>query len=150
MKLISIVYSMLALSLLFTIQSCKKDELVNESPSPKGDFTVERSGSFTAQNGTPTVGTIEYGKDEDNVYFVHFGSDFITDQATGTVGLYFSTSDTFTADPANGNPDLMQVGSVTVNGEQYFKLSAPVSSSFTHLILWCNTAAIPFGNGKLQ
>ena len=150
MKLKSITFSLLALGLLFTLHSCKKDEMINESPSPKGDFTVERSGSFTAENGTPTVGTIEYGKDEDDVYFVHFGSNFVTDQATGTIGLYFSTSATFTADPGNGNPDLMQVGSVTTNGEQYFKLNAAVASSFTHLILWCNTAAIPFGNGQLQ
>ncbi|MBD3638982.1 MAG: DM13 domain-containing protein [Crocinitomicaceae bacterium] len=150
MKRKKTISSLLVLGLLFTITSCKKDDPINNNPEPNGDFTVERSGTFVAQNSTPTSGTVEYGKDEDDVYFVHLGSDFSTDQATGTLGLYFSTSETFTADPGNGNPDLQQISTVTENGEQYFMLDGAVGASFTHVILWCNTAGIPFGYAKLQ
>lgn len=150
MKRKSLICSIAVAGLLFILPACKKDDPINDSPQPKGDFTVERSGTFTAEGGTPTAGTVEYGKDEDDVYFIHLGSDFTTDQATGTLGLYFSTSSVFTSDPGNGNPDLMALGTITSNGEQYIMLDEAVSSSFTHIILWCNTAGVPFGNAALQ
>ena len=150
MKRKAIIFSVMAAGLLFVLPSCKKEDMTNEDAMPKGDFTVERSGNLSGENGITTAGKVEYGKDEDNVYFVHFGSDFSTDQGSGTLGLYFSTSATFTADPQNGNPDLKSVSTVTKNGEQYFKLDGSVSSSFTHVILWCNTAQIAFGTAQLQ
>ncbi|MEZ4884081.1 MAG: DM13 domain-containing protein [Chitinophagales bacterium] len=132
--------------------SCSKDDdtITIDSSLPNGNFVSERSGSLTAQSGTPTAGTVELGKDEDNVNFLHFASNFTTELGTGTVGIYLSTSDTFMADPGSGNPDLILVGSVQGNGEQYVKINQTVPSSFTHVILWCNTASIPFGNAPLQ
>ena len=150
MKRKALILSVLIAGMTVLIASCKKEDMTNENAMPNGDFTVERSGSLTAENMTPTAGTVEYGKDEDNVYFVKLGSNFTTDQNTGTLGLYFSTSSTFVADPMNGNPDLIAIGTITANGEQYIKLNGAVSSSFTHVILWCNTASIPFGNAQLQ
>ena len=150
MKRNSIIFSLSIAALIVVLAACKKDDPINDSPMPNGEFTVERSGTFTAENNQPTAGTVEYGKDEDDVYFVKLGSDFTTDQATGTLGLYFSTSAVFTSDPGNGNPDLMALGTITQNGEQYIKLDEAVASNFTHIILWCNTASVSFGNAQLQ
>ena len=97
MKRKALILSIALGGLLFLAPSCNKEDMTNSDATPKGEFTVERSGTLTAENGTPTAGTVEYGKDEDNVYFIHLGSDFTTDQNTGTLGLYFSTSAVFTS-----------------------------------------------------
>ncbi|MBT32958.1 MAG: hypothetical protein CMO01_25145 [Thalassobius sp.] len=153
MKNLKLIWLLLAL-LSFTIVSCddddEPDEIIIDSSLPTGTFTASRSGSLTAQNGTPTSGSVDLGTDEDGVTYLHFGSNFTTELGTGTVTIYLSTSDTFMADPANGNPDLILVGVVDENGESYFKISKTVSSSFTHVIIWCGSANIPFGNAQLQ
>ena len=140
--------------LILGFVACKDDDMpepeIIDSSQPTGVFTVTRSGMFTAQNGTPTAGTAELGTDEDGEYFLRFGSNFMTELGTGTVSIYLSTSDTFMADPANGNPDLRVAGAVSGNGEQYIKFSSAVDSKFTHVILWCGTANIPFGNAALN
>ncbi|MCI4671834.1 MAG: DM13 domain-containing protein [Bacteroidia bacterium] len=140
----------LLFAVLFVSTSCTTETVTIDSSLPNGTLTVAKTGTLVAENGTPTAGTVELGADEDNVNFLRFGDDFTTELATGTVSVYFSTSETFTADPGNGNPDLMLVGAVQGNGEQFFKLDSTVPSNFTHVILWCNTASIPFGNGQLQ
>jgi Electron transfer DM13 len=152
MKRSIIQTSLILLAFALITTSCSKDDetLTIDSASPSGTFTPERSGSLTAESGTPTAGTVELGKDEDNVNFLHFGSNFITELATGTVSIYMSTSAVFTASPGTGNPDLKLVGNISKNGEQYHKLSESVPSNFTHVILWCNTAGVPFGNARLN
>ena len=151
MKRSTFSFFLLFLAMAFFTVSCSEDEQITiDSSLPNGALAVERTGVFTAENGTPTAGTAELVQDEDNAVFLRFANDFTTELATGTVSVYFSTSSVFTADPANGNPDLLLVGAVQQNGEQCFKLDSGVSSNFTHVILWCNTASIPFGNAQLQ
>ncbi len=142
----------LGLFLVISTVSCSKDDdtVTIDSSLPNGTLTIDRSGSLTAENGTPTAGTVELGFDEQNTGFLRFANDFMTELATGTVSVYFSTSSVFTADPGNGNPDLLLVGAVQKNGEQFFRLNFEVPSDFTHVILWCNTASIPFGNAQIQ
>lgn len=141
---------MLLFVLSICLTSCSDEETITiDTSMPNGTFSVVRSGSLIADNDTPTKGTVELGTDTDGVNFLHFANDFTTELGTGTVSVYFSTSATFTADPANGNPDLILVGSIQKNGEQFIKLSSSISNSFTHVILWCNTASIPFGVAEL-
>jgi len=121
-----------------------------DSSMPVGDLTVSLSGNLVAESGTPTQGLVELGVDTESSYFVHFGDDFTTELGTGTVGIFFSTSDTFMADPANGNPDLMLIGNVAGNGVMFIKLDAMPDAKYTHIILWCATANIPFGNVALN
>ncbi|MBT2162195.1 DM13 domain-containing protein [Zobellia barbeyronii] len=121
-----------------------------DSSLPVGDLAVASSGSLTAESGTPTQGLVEIGMDTDDTSFVHFADDFTTELGTGTVGIFLSTSETFTADPANGNPDLMLIGNVRSNGEMFIKLDAAPDAKYTHIILWCATANIPFGNVALN
>lgn len=138
------------LFLAFTACNNDDDPEIIDSSVLTGQFTVANSGTFVAENGTPTAGTVEVGTDEDGETFLRFGSNFTTELGTGTVSIYLSTSQTFTPDPANGNPNLRVVGSVGNNGEQYIKLNSAVDSKFTHIILWCGTANIPFGYAALN
>ena len=151
MKTGIIPFLMVFMSVTLLFSSCEDDDPITiDSSQPTGTLTVQRSGTFTPESNTPTGGTAELVTDGDNESFLRFGNDFTTELATGTVAVYFSTSATFTPDPGNGNPDLILIGAVQSNGEQFFKLDQTIPSNFTHVILWCNTASIPFGNAPLQ
>ena len=148
-----LAFALLATSVAFTACDDDDDEATTitiDSSQPQGDFTVSRSGDFVAENGTPTMGTASLGTDSDGTNFLQFSDDFTTQLATGTVTVYLSTSETFTPDPMNGNPDLELVGSIRDNGEQNFRLESAPASTFTHVILWCASANIPFGNAELN
>ncbi|WKN30828.1 DM13 domain-containing protein [Porifericola rhodea] len=137
---------------LFFMFACDEDDEVTtvDSSRPQGTFSVSRSGDFVEQNGTGTQGMAAVGTDEDGNSFIRFNDSFQTNLATGTVAIFLSTSDTFMADPANGNPNLKLVGNVSMNGESYYPLSETVDSKYTHIILWCASANIPFGYAPLQ
>ncbi|MCB0544464.1 MAG: DM13 domain-containing protein [Saprospiraceae bacterium] len=138
-----------AAALAFT--ACEKEkEVIIDPTQPQGAFTAAESGSFVEQNATGTKGTAQLGTDEDGKQFLRFSSDFTTNLATGTVTVYLSTSDTYTADPANGNPDLRLIGPVSKAGENYFLLDPAAASKFNYVILWCASANIPFGYAALQ
>ncbi|MCB9290865.1 MAG: DM13 domain-containing protein [Lewinellaceae bacterium] len=140
-------------SFALVLSSCNKDDentMIVDPNQPAGTFTAMRSGAFTAQNGTPTAGTVSVGTDDDGTYFLELGSDFKTALGTGTVTVFLSTSDTYMADPPNGNPDLKLVGIVDSNGESFYKLDGAVAAKFTHVIIWCASAGIPFGYAPLQ
>lgn len=144
---------LLILLISFSLFNCGGDdteEVLIDTSTPNGTLAVERSGSIVSQNDTGSQGTVELGTDNDGTHFLHFGTDFETSLSTGTVTVFFSTSDTYTTDPANGNPDLIQVGPVLENGEKFFKLNGEVPTEFTHVILWCGSAQIPFGNAELN
>lgn len=137
---------LIALSVLcLTFTSCNKDDDITEeidTSMPNGSTSTLKSGSLVDQNTKGTMGTASIIKDEDDTYFVKFSSDFETTLATGTVSLFLTQSATFktTVD------DTQEViGFINSNGEQFFKLSAAPSDDFDHVILWCSTAAVPFG-----
>ncbi len=137
----------------FLLFSCSDDDsetITIDSSRPVGDLVVSKQGNLVAQSGTPTKGTVQLGKDSEGTDFLRFSNDFTTDLGTGTVAIYFSTSSEYNADPANGNPDLRLIGNVASNGEMFIKLDQEPESKFTHIILWCATADIPFGNAELQ
>ncbi|MDZ4706954.1 MAG: hypothetical protein SH818_01015 [Saprospiraceae bacterium] len=141
----------LFLAILLVISCTKDAETITVDTSvPQGTFSTLKQGNIVEQNSTGSKGLIQLGQDSKGILFVKFGSDFTTVLATGTVTVYLSTSNTFKADPGKGNPDLKLVGFVSKNGEMFMKLNSPVESKFTHLILWCGSANIPFGNAELK
>jgi len=141
--------SVMVLGLLFA--SCEKDtETVTvDSSVPVGTFTASKSGNLTAENGTTTTGMIQLGTDSKGTIFLRLGSNFTTKLTTGTVTVFLSTSATYMANPGAGNPALKLVGIVAANGEKYFKIAGTVPTNFTHVIIWCGSANISFGNGQL-
>ncbi len=137
----------------FVLVGCSDDEtetITIDTSLPVGNFEVDRQGDLVAESGTPTKGTVQLGTDSEGADFLRFSSDFTTELGTGTVGIFLSTSATYTTDPANGNPDLRLIGNVASNGEMFVKLNSAPEAKFTHIILWCATASIPFGNAELQ
>lgn len=137
---------------LFILTSCDDDNetVMIDTSLPEGTFTAQKSGSFMEQNGTGSTGTAQLGTDSNGTQFLAFGSNFMTNLGTGTVTVYLSTSMDYVADPANGNPDLRLAGIVQKNGQNYYKLDPAAEAKFTHVILWCGSASIPFGYAALQ
>ena len=153
-RLIFLSTIFLSLSLL----ACNDDDdnqppQVIDSTQPVGAFSAQRSGTFVAENGTGSRGMAQLGTDTEGKQFLRFGSDFFTPLATGTVTVYLSTSSANlneVFDPANGNPNLILVGPVRREGESFFRVEPAAAARFTHVILWCGSAGIPFGNAALQ
>ncbi len=151
MKSHILFFALLTLTSLTVFTACEKEvEVIVDSTQPRGAFTPSKNGTFVEQNGTGSKGAVQLGTDADGVQFLKFGSDFSTNFATGTVTVYLSTSMTFTPDPGNGNPELRLIGPVSKAGENYFKLDPAAAVKFTHVILWCGSANIPFGYAQLQ
>ncbi len=151
MKLNALLLTLFSLYSVAFFSACEKEvEVIVDPTKPQGAFTVSKSGTFTEQNATGSKGAAQLGTDEDGVQFLKFGSDFSTTFATGTVTVYLSTTMTFTPDPGNGNPLLRLIGPVSKAGENYFRLDPVADAKFTHVILWCGSANVPFGYAKLQ
>lgn len=141
------------MAIAFLFASCKKDtETVTvtvDPTAPVGAFSATKNGNLTAQNGTPTTGSIQLGTDTQGSTFLRLGPTFKTELGTGTATVYLSTSATYMANPGAGNPTLKLLGTVAANGERYYKISGTIPSNFTYVIIWCGSANIPFGNGQL-
>lgn len=137
---------------LVTFISCSKDpvEVIVDSSQPQGAVTSIRTGNIVEQNGTKSKGEISLIKDAQGVEFLRFSTDFKTELATGTVSVYLSTSEVFKSSPSTGNPDLRLVGTIAKNGALFFKMDPIVQAKFSHVILWCGTAGIPFGYAELK
>ena len=155
MKFKVILFALFAGISTAAFTSCEKEvikevEVIVDPTLPQGTFTSSKNGTFTEQNATGSKGSAQLGTDEKGVQFLKFGSDFSTNFATGTVTVYLSTSMTFTPDAANGNPNLRLIGPVTKAGENYFRLDPVAAAKFTHVLLWCGSANVPFGYAPLQ
>ena len=140
-------FFMIALLAAAMLASCTKTETVTvttDSGVPDV-FTKLKGGTFVADKAASTKGMVQVGTDSKGQYFAKMTSDFVTEQGTGTVTVYLSTSAEFKASPGTGNPDLKLIGTTTKNGEQYIKLTGAPEAKFTHVILWCGTAGVRFG-----
>ncbi len=151
MKFKSLFFAFLAFASVAFFAACEKTtEVIVDPTLPQGAFIASKNGAFTEQNATGSKGAVQLGTDEKGTQFLKFGSDFNTNFATGTVTVYLSTSMTFTPDPGNGNPYLRLIGPVTKAGENYFRLLPAADAKFTHVILWCGSANVPFGYALMQ
>ena len=134
--------------------ACDDDEdamvVTVDTARPQGTFTAMRAGAFVEQNMTGSTGMAMLGTDAEGTPFLRFNEAFTTNFNTGTVTVYLSTSETFTVDPGNGNPDLMLVGPVRDAGENFFRLDSAPGANFSHVILWCASANVPFGFAELN
>jgi Electron transfer DM13 len=151
MKLKAFTFALFSFATVALFTACTKDkEIIIDSSQPQGTFTVAKNGTFVEQNATGSKGAAQLGTDSNGTQFLKFGSEFSTNFGTGTVTVYLSTSMTFTPDPGNGNPALRLVGPVSKAGENYFKLDPKADAKFTHVILWCGSANVPFGYAALN
>ncbi|SFT37373.1 hypothetical protein SAMN04489724_0467 [Algoriphagus locisalis] len=112
-----------------------------------GPITVLRTGSLLAQSGTSTKGMVQLVEAKDGKLFLRLTEDFTSKFTTGTVTVYLSTSNRLKL----AESDSFQLVSIVgKSGEHFFSLTGPPSSKFTHGIIWCGAAAIPFGFAELK
>jgi hypothetical protein len=112
-----------------------------------GPVTVLKTGTLTAQSSTNTKGMVQVVTNAEGKYFVRLTEDFNTKFSTGTVTVYLSTSDRLQLS-SSGSFQLVSI--VGKAGEHFFPLAQSPDSKFTHGIIWCGAAAIPFGFAPLN
>lgn len=149
-----LIFILLALPLFLV--ACDDDEtetMVIDSSLPQGELDVVSMGQFVAQSSTSTSGSVQLGIDTEDDSFVRLSENFMTELGTGTVTVYLSTTNEDLNEvfsPGNGNQNLKLVGIVQRNGEHFFKLNSSIDPKYTHVILWCASAGVPFGNAELM
>lgn len=107
-----------------------------------GEVEVLKTGTFTSQSGSNTKGMIDLVTDEAGSFFVKLGDDFTSSFHTGTVTVYLSTTKNLTLSETSS---FQLVAVVDEPGAHFFKLPNFPDFKFSHGILWCGAAAIPFG-----
>ncbi len=112
-----------------------------------GPVTVVKTGSLTAQSSTNTKGMVQVVTNAEGKYFVRLTDEFTTKFSTGTVTVYLSTSDKLQL-ATSGTFQLVSI--VGKAGEHFFPISGAPDAKFTHGIIWCGAAAIPFGFAPLN
>jgi len=125
---------------------------VTNNSGPVAPTTRLKSGTLTAENGTPTVGTLTILKDANNQEWLHLNADFTSSFATGTVTVYLAKSAARIGDqrvlPPPPVPNIRAIGFVNQNGAQDLKISGS-QQGFSHVVFYCETAEINFGNAPL-
>ncbi len=143
--------TLFAACLVLAITSCSDSDGNPSAPDDNtqvmGQIDVLRSGTLTAQSSTNTRGTVSIVKDMDGKHFVRLSDNFTTKFSTGTVTVYLSNSQALNL---NSAASFQLVSIVGKPGEQFFTLPGLPDSKFTHCIIWCGAAAIPFGFAKLD
>jgi hypothetical protein len=134
--------------ILFSCEDSMEEPLTpDDNTSVALPVEVLKTGSLTAQSSTNTVGMVSLVKDKENKYFVRLSESFTTKFSTGTVTVYLSTGQNLTL---NSPGSFQLVSIVGKPGEQFFALPALPDAKFTHSIIWCGAAAIPFGFAPLN
>ena len=128
------------------------------APHLLGAYSYYQVDNFTSLssnwsvNGTPTVGTLTILKDANNQEWLHLNADFTSSFATGTVTVYLAKSAARIGDqrvlPPPPVPNIRAIGFVNQNGAQDLKISGS-QQGFSHVVFYCETAEINFGNAPL-
>jgi len=138
------------LMLLLLVSSCSEN--LGEKPADNsveimGPFEVIKSGTLNRQSGTNTIGMVQIVQDSSGKNFLRLSENFNTKFSTGTVTVYLSTS---AALRLNESGSFQLIGRVNMPGEHFYELNGLPDGKFTHGIIWCGAAAIPFGNALLE
>ena len=147
----TILKAFIAFSFL-TLISCsdksKGDPMApDDTSSVIGQVDILKSGTLSSQSSTNTKGMVAIVKDANGKYFVQLSDSFTTKFSTGTVTVYLATSQVLNLTTSSSYQLVAVVGKP---GEQYFSLPGLPDSKFTHAIIWCGAAAIPFGFAMLE
>lgn len=153
-KLFRPVLALSLLAALPAVVACSNDDdpapQVMSTPDPVGTITSLKMGTITPQNGTPTRGTLAVIRDGQNQEFVQLNADFTSDFHTGTVTVYLAKDLTnIGAQRRAAATNVKSVGLVNRNGSQFLRIDG-ASAGFTHIVFYCESAAINFGASPLQ
>lgn len=142
--------SLILLMISFFLLSC--DNMSDEIPMEDqvmvtGPLQVLKSGTLSNQSGAGTRGTAQLVKDQAGKYFISLSENFTTKFSTGTVTVYLSTSASLRL---NESGSFQLLGLANMPGAHFYELQGNLDNKFTHVIIWCGAAAIPFGNALLE
>lgn len=112
-----------------------------------GPFEVIKSGTLSNQSGAGTRGAVHLVKDQGGKYFISLSDNFTTKFSTGTVTVYLSTSLSLRL---NESGSFLLLGLANRPGAHFYELEGNLEDKFTHGIIWCGAAGIPFGNALLE
>lgn len=150
-NLIKLSFSLLVVFLISSCDSSTMEDADKMKPVDKvevtGPISVIKTGTLTAQSSTNTLGMVQIVTNTEGKYFVRLTENFTTKFSTGTVTVYLSTSDRL---QLNSSGTFQLVSIVGKAGEHFFPLAAAPDAKFTHGIIWCGAAAIPFGFAPLN
>ncbi|MEB2775161.1 hypothetical protein SYJ56_07570 [Algoriphagus sp. D3-2-R+10] len=143
----------LPILVIISLGSCNKsDDPIPSTPDEgtltiSGNLDVIKKGTFTSQSGSNTKGMIALGSDVKGDFYVQLSNDFNSSFHTGTVTVYLSNSSNLTLTESSS---FQLVAVVDEGGEHFFKLPSFPDAKFSHGILWCGAAAIPFGFAEFE
>ncbi|WP_194778342.1 DM13 domain-containing protein [Pararhodonellum marinum] len=148
MKTVNRIFFILMLLLMVT--SCDNDLIempADNSVEITGDFEVLKSGTLIRQSGTNTMGMVQVVEDSSGKFFIRLSENFDTKFSTGTVTVYLSTSSSLRLEE---NESFQLIGIVNKPGQHFYELNDLPDTKFTHGIIWCGAARIPFGNALIE
>ncbi|WP_373496417.1 DM13 domain-containing protein [Aquiflexum sp.] len=138
------------LMLLLMVSSCNEnlggmpDENSVEIMEP---FKILKGGTLNRQSGTNTTGMVQIVQSDSGMHFLRLSENFNTKFSTGTVTVYLSTTSSLRLNEAGS---FQLIGRVNTPGEHFYELNGLPDEKFTHGIIWCGAAGIPFGNALLE
>lgn len=112
-----------------------------------GPLEVLKSGTLSNQSGAGTRGTVQLVRDQAGKFYISLSDNFTTKFSTGTVTVYLSTSSSLRL---NESGSFQLLGLANRPGAHFYELQGNKDDKFTHGIIWCGAAAIPFGNALLE
>lgn len=147
MKNLSTILVLAAFSLL----SCqdKSDQMPADDNDVEvtGPLEVIKSGALSNQSGAGTRGTVQLVKDQTGKFYISLSDNFTTKFSTGTVTVYLSTTSSLRL---NESGSFQLLGLANRPGAHFYELQGNKDDKFSHAIIWCGAAAIPFGNALLE
>lgn len=137
------------LMLLLILTSCSDnmEVLPANNVDVTGTFEIIKGGMLNSQSSTQTTGMVQVIQDDTGNYFIRLSENFNTKFSTGTVTVYLSTSASL---KLNETGSFQLIGIVNMPGEHFYELNEFPDEKFSHGIIWCGAAAIPFGNARLE
>ena len=109
--------------------------------------TILRKGAFQPQNNYVAEGTASLKRKADNSFKVVLDENFRTSFATGAVTMYLSKAQRLNL---SDQSSFIRLAVINTNGSHTFDIEGSVSDDFTHVVIWCAPARIPFGFAALE
>jgi hypothetical protein len=133
---------------------CKSDDPTASGPTnqvnPPVQRTVVKTGTFSGQNGYATSGGVEIVRDSTGAEFVLTRSDFRVSGGAGTITAWLT--DGTGAGNLNSSSTKVHVGTINSGfaGVYTFPIPAPGLGAHSHVVMFCQSARVNFGNAALQ
>ena len=141
------------LSLIITMHSCEKNELVVEEEEEemmevKDELTKVTKGKLQSTSSYSVSGEVFIAEDGDKKYYLGTGDDFKCSFPTGSVTMCLSSKAQLDLSSSDSH---IRVGALNTNGKNLLNLAnGKPAANMIYVIVWCAPARIQFANAKLE